>query len=81
MIPFEIVKEVRPDALVADGFDAAVIGYDSKERVIYSVPKILGILMKRDEMSHEEAEEYFDFNVEQAYVGEKTPLYAYTFDR
>ena len=34
-----------------------------------------------DEMSHEEAEEYFDFNVEQAYVGEKTPLYAYTFDR
>jgi len=31
--------------------------------------------MIRDEMSYEEAIEYFDFNVRGAYMGEKTPIW------
>jgi hypothetical protein len=29
----------------------------------------------RDEMDHEVAEEYFQFNVEGAWVGEQTPIF------
>jgi hypothetical protein len=64
--------------LIADGFDAAVIGVDVKTmRVIYSVSECLNILMNEHNMTDEEALEYFEFNVEGAYVGEKTPIWCY----
>ena len=37
--------------------------------------KIMGIFMKRDGMDEETAVEHFEFNVEQAYAGEMTPIY------
>lgn len=62
--------------LKADGFDDAVIGVDeSSNRLIYSVSKCLGILMK--DMSEEDAYEYFSYNVSGAYVGEQTPIWCY----
>ena len=58
----------------ADGFDSAIIGVEENSmRVIYSVSKILNIL--EEEMSSEEALEYYYYNIEGAYVGEKTPIY------
>lgn len=63
--------------LKADGFDAAVIGVDERDmRLIYSVKKCLKILQKM-EMGYEQAIEYFIFNVADAYVGEKTPIWCY----
>jgi len=44
---------------------------------IYLVDQILGTLMERDGMTHEEAYEFFDFNIGCAYVGEYTPIYMY----
>lgn len=62
--------------LKADGFDDAIIGVDEKSmRLIYSVTKCLEILIVNDEMSVEEAIEYFDFNVRGAYMGDKTPIW------
>jgi hypothetical protein len=64
--------------LKADGFDAAVIGFDCSMnlfRLIYSYTKCIKILVKRDRMSWEEAEEFFDFNVAGSYMGEKTPIW------
>ena len=62
------------DFQIADGFDEAVIGVESRSmRLIYSRSKCIEILMR--DMSREEAEEYFDFNVCDAYVGEKTPIW------
>ena len=62
--------------LKADGFDEAVIGVEeSSMRLIYSVTKCLEILVINEEMSLEEAIEYFDFNVRSAYVGDKTPIW------
>lgn len=66
-----------PDSelLLADGFDDAIIGVDAKSlRVIYSVDKCIEIL-QGDGMSEEEAQEYFDFKVVDAYVGEQTPIF------
>lgn len=60
--------------LKVDGFDAAVIGLDENSmRLIYSVSKCIEILM--EEMSQEDALEYFSFNVSGAYVGPKTPIW------
>ncbi len=69
------IEEVNPDAMLADGLDEALAGFDSKGRAIYHIEEILGILMQRDGMSEEEAQEFFDFNIEGAYIGEYTPIY------
>ncbi len=60
--------------LKADGFDEAIIGFESKSmRLIYSVSKCLEILAK--DMDEEEAREYFEYNVSGSYVGEQTPIW------
>jgi hypothetical protein len=82
MTKLEMVTEAYADEelLSADGFENAVIGvvYDNKTSVfklVYSRTKCIQILMQRDGMSQEEAIEFFDFNVQGAYMGEKTPIY------
>jgi hypothetical protein len=60
--------------LQADGFDGAILGIYG-EKLVYSRKKCIRILMERDGMDEEEANEYFDYNVECAYVGEKTPIW------
>ena len=61
--------------LSADGFDDAIIGVDDKSmRLIYSISKCIDILIA-DDMTYEEAQEYFEFNTQGAYVGEKTPIW------
>ena len=72
----EKIGEVNPEALLADGHDNALAGYDTKGRAIYFVSQIIGNLIKEG-MTEEEAFEFFDFNIECAYVGEHTPLYMY----
>jgi hypothetical protein len=82
MTKFEIINEEYYDEelLFADGFNDAVIGvaYDkatSTNRVIYSRTKCIDVLMERDGMEYEVAVEFFDFNVTDAYVGNKTPIF------
>ncbi len=70
--------ELFPDDefLKADGFDDAIIGVETTSmRLIYSVKKCLDILMLN--MPYEDAVEYFDYNIQGAYVGEKTPIWCY----
>lgn len=61
--------------------DKAIIGttltYHEGERVpvfVYSGEEIISVLMIRDGMTHEEALEFVDFNIEGAYTGKDTPL-------
>jgi len=58
----------------ADGFDRAIMGavvsFGRKETVLYSVSQILDILMERDNMSPDEALEFFEHNVLGSYNGE-----------
>jgi hypothetical protein len=71
----ETITEFNPEAKLADGFDDSILGYDTKGRVIYSVNSILDTLVNRDGMDYDEAQEYFGFNIECAYIGEYTPIY------
>ena len=71
------ISEHNPEALFADGHDHAIMGYSSDGRVIYSVDQIVGGLVEKDGMTPDEAIEFFNFNIECAYVGEYTPIYMY----
>ena len=71
------ITEANPDAMLVDGHDDALAGYDTKGRAIYFIDQIIGILMSRDGMTEEEALEYFTFNIECAYMGQYTPIYMY----
>lgn len=67
--------------LLADGFELAFIGctqtiangYLPVE--VYDRQKCIEILVERDGMTREEAEEFFEFNTAGAYVGPQTPLF------
>lgn len=72
----EMVDEKNDWTMFADGFDEAILGIDStSQRVIYSVRLCYEILMDRDDMTYEEAQEFFAFNVLGSHVGEKTPIW------
>lgn len=67
------------DIWLADGFERAFLGVvrltSGLEVAVYDRAVCITVLVERDGMSEEEAEEYFDFNVAGAYIGEQTPLY------
>tara|TARA_B000000609_G_C23969874_1_gene238682 strand:- start:138 stop:449 length:312 start_codon:yes stop_codon:yes gene_type:complete len=71
----ETIKELNPESVVLDGLDNAIEGYDKDGRIIYSVYNIIETLMERDGMTYEEAVEFYDFNIEGAYMGEYTPIF------
>jgi hypothetical protein len=76
MILNKIVETyIDEDFLKADGLDEAVIGIDEDSmRLIYSVKKIIEILVKGG-MTKEEAQEYYDFNIFGSHVGKRTPIW------
>lgn len=75
MILREHILEWFPDEeiILYDNFDDAIMGicYNT-QRVIYSKSKCIEILMQ--DMSQEEAIEYFEYNVPGAYLGAMTPI-------
>ena len=74
----ECIIENYPDEqfLKIDGFDDAILGVETKTlNLVYSKSLIINTLMSRDKMSYDEAIEYYEFNIEGAYLGEDTPIY------
>ena len=66
--------------LLADGFEKAFVGeamrYGFDEQVAaYDYDACIEVLMSRDGMSHEDAVEFFDYNVIGGWVGEQTPVF------
>ena len=83
MMRFDEVRkalmDIDEEILMAAGFEEALIGYVtvfSSTVALYDRAKCIEILKKRDGMDEEAAEEFFEFNVAGAYVGEKTPAFA-----
>ncbi len=48
--------------------------------VVYDADKRIEILMKRDDMSEEEAEDYFTFNTLGGFIGENQPIYFWRYE-
>jgi hypothetical protein len=63
-----------------DGFDSCCLGVVSMQNVqtvlAYDANKIIAKLIKAG-MTKDEAEEYFNFNIGCAYMGEGTPAFIY----
>lgn len=76
----DVIVETFPDEtfMFADGFDDAIIGLCQRTNcVIYSVQKIIQILMVKEGMEYFDAVEHFDFNIAGGYLGELTPIFCY----
>jgi hypothetical protein len=80
----EEIQEINPEALLCDGFDEAIIGMAERPNlgpvVAYSVEKIIEIMISRDGMSYEDALEYYEYNIQSAWLGEFTPIYISTYE-
>ncbi len=76
------IAELNPEAMMADGFDDALIGIDQVNYVaVYDVDKCIEILVETSSMTFKEAEEFFEFNTLNAYVGEYTPRFVKVYNR
>jgi len=66
------------EILLADGFEDAYMGlatqFTKTPLALYDRNKCIEILIQ-DGMEEDEAEEYFQYNVEGAWVGENTPMF------
>lgn len=75
MSKLEEILEHYPDEefLTMDGHDDAIIGVDEDSmRIIYSKDKIITSLEQN--MSAQDALEFFDFNIARAHMGDMTPI-------
>jgi hypothetical protein len=76
----EALGEDGPDLVFFDGLDSAVIGIGhmagNSPRVVYDRQRCLEVLAEQlGPLAAESAQEYFEFNVADAYVGSNTPLF------
>jgi hypothetical protein len=76
----EQVAEANSAAILFDGFEGALIGFVRRFGVgpvaLYDYDKCIEILMKRDKMPLEDADEWFESNVIGGWHGENTPCFA-----
>tara|TARA_R110000744_G_scaffold149027_3_gene262112 strand:- start:1006 stop:1284 length:279 start_codon:yes stop_codon:yes gene_type:complete len=80
----EWVSDFDPNILLADGFEEAIIGvcerFGMESVAAYNRNKCIQILVDRDGMTYEEAEEFFEYNTLGAWVGDRTPVFITTFE-
>ena len=73
------IAEINPEAMLADGFDDAILGmcvqFGAEPLVAYDYEKCVEILIERDGMTRIEAIDFIQFNVIGAYVGLNTPVF------
>jgi len=79
MYDIEKISEINPEALLADGFEEAILGmclqFAQEPVVAYDYEKCINVWIKRDGMRREEAIEYMDYNVIGAYMGIYSPVF------
>ena len=80
LIDYCIKKAMGEDEkiLLADGLESAFMGIGRQFHypiAIYSYKRVIKILMRDHRMDREEAEEYFQFNIAGAFVGDQTPAF------
>jgi hypothetical protein len=65
--------------LLADGYDECLVGFTTNQAgnpiAVYDKQKMIKVIAKHLKSDDGEALEYFDYNIECAYVGEYTPKY------
>ena len=61
-----------------DGYDGCIIGVGTRcgmtDVFIHDKHKMITKLVRRDDMTYDEALEFIDFNIAGAFIGEDTPI-------
>ena len=61
-----------------DGYDDCIIGVGTRcgmtNVFIYDKHKMITKLVRKDDMTYDEALEFIDFNIAGAFIGEDTPI-------
>ncbi len=74
----DMFEDMGESALLMDGFENAFIGFSQRINepvlAVYSRVKMAEVLMSRDGMTYDEAEEFIEYNCVGAWVGEQTPI-------
>jgi hypothetical protein len=72
-----MLDEYAEGAIILDNFDDCIIGISEQfgegNRIVYSKDIIIKKLC--EEMSEEEALEYYDYNILGGYFGEQNPIF------
>ena len=75
----ERVALVDEEIILADGLDAAFVGLGYRGGfqpvAVYDRVECIEVLKVAHEMTDDEAEEYFEYNVVGSYVGDRTPMF------
>ena len=76
----EWIADINPDAIMATGYDNCIIGISRHGNIIYSVDMIINTLVGMEhEWSHEDAIEWFEFNIQGSFTGKKNePIFVQT---
>jgi hypothetical protein len=72
----EGLAKIFPDLLYADGYDDCITGVTLRAGVpvvTYRSEKVIAKLAK--DMPYEDAVEFFEYNIEGAYLGVRTPIF------
>jgi hypothetical protein len=74
----DFFEDTGMKVLLMDGFDEALIGTSQRINepmlAVYSYDMMLDLLMDRDGMELDVAEEYIEYNCVGAWIGEQTPI-------
>jgi hypothetical protein len=57
--------------LKADGFDEAIIGISSQGFLVYSIDKIIEVLMSRNNWSYKDSVDYFYYTIDESHSDKK----------
>ena len=76
----DIMADGGESIRLADGFAEALVGLSISQPgrpalTVYDYEKCVRILMRRDGMGRDEAEEFIDFNTVGAWMGDDTPVF------
>jgi len=74
----KFLANIDEEILLADGHEHAFLGVANTPNgyvAVYSTDEIIDKFMNEDLMDYETAEEYVQYNIIQAYVGERTPIF------
>ena len=72
------------ECIIMDGYDDALIGISygiESCAAVYDVDLCIESLINKDNMTEEDAEDFFVFNTLNCYVGQKTPIFIKTYEK
>ena len=76
------IAYVNPEALLVDGLDEAIIGIGHRAGslpvAVYDYDKCVEVFMKLNDWDFEDAIEWMEYNVVNAWHGEGTPIFMST---